>query len=106
MKKWLPIALCCLPGIAAIAILGIGGVAFGASLSGLLGLGLVVLAMLACPLSMALMMRRQKAAGHSQSMADCCLPRQETTKPTERLTVLRERREALERELTELRAKV
>src|SRR5574341_209057 len=84
LRRWMPIALCCLPGVATAAIVGIGvaagGAAFGASLGGPLGLGIVALALLACPISMSLMMLRQhgtspnSAAAGSQMMGDCCLP--------------------------------
>jgi len=112
LRRWLPIALCCLPGGVVVAIVGFGLItgkaAFGASLGGSLGLGLVVLAMLACPLGMGLMMwRRMKAAsGGSLSMASCCMPDEVASTPAapsaEWLATLRDRREALERELAEL----
>lgn len=112
LRKWLPIGLCCLPGVAAVAIVGfgliVGEAAFGASLGGSLGLGLVALALLACPLSMGLMMwRSRKAAPGSSSSMACCAPDAalaafEAELPADRLAVLRERREALEREVAEL----
>jgi len=107
----MPIALCCLPGVAIAAIIGVGiavgGAAVGASLGGPLGIGLIVLAALACPVSMGLMMRprgsSQKAASNSsQLMADCCAPEEET--PSERVAALRAQRESLERELAEMQA--
>jgi len=115
LRKWMPIALCCLPGVAIVAVVGIGAVVSGASLSGPLGLGLIALAMLACPLSMGLMMRRgsnQNAArgvGSSSMMADCCAPGEaitssEAASSADRLTALRERRGVLERELAEMQA--
>ena len=107
LRKWMPIALCCLPGVAIAAILGIGiavgGAAVGASLGGPLGIGLIVLAALACPLSMYLMMTRQRGlsqnatSNRSQLMADCCAPGEETS--SDRLESLRTQRESLEREL-------
>ena len=109
LRNWLPIALCCLPGVGIVAIVGIGlavgGAAFGASP---LGLGLVTLALLACPLSMGLMMwRSRKAAPGSSSSMACCAPDAalaafEAELPADRLAVLRERREALECEVAEL----
>ena len=111
VKRWLPIALCCLPGVAVVAVIGIGAAASGASLSGPLGAGLIALAMLACPISMALMMRRgsnqDATSGSSQMMANCCAPGEASTvsevdSAAARLTALRERRRALERELAEL----
>ncbi|MCL4303450.1 MAG: hypothetical protein KJ077_47630 [Anaerolineae bacterium] len=113
LQKWLPHALCCLPGVVAVAIVGFGLVvgesAFGVSLGGPLGLGLVALALLACPLSMGLMMwRNQKtASGTSSGMTSCCAPDEalaalEAALPADRLAALRDRREALEREVAEL----
>ncbi len=115
LRKWMPIALCCLPGVAVAAIVGMGiafgGAAFGTALGGPLGLGLLVLATLACPVSMGLMMMRQRGAGQSSApgssatMMDCCLPGPGEEAPTERLTSLRTQLEALERELAELQTK-
>ena len=107
IRKWIPIALCCLPGVAIAAIIGIGialgGSVVGASLGGPLGIGLIVLAALACPLSMYLMMTRQRGSSRkatlnsSQLMVDCCAPGEETA--SDRLESLRTQRESLEREL-------
>jgi len=114
-RQWLPMALCCLPGILAAALIGVGAVALGgASLSGPLGLGLIALAVLACPLSMGLMMwrstRHHSATDSAPPMANCCLPGEtleafESNAPAERLAALRARREALERELAELQTR-
>jgi len=102
-----------LPGVAIAAIIGIGiavgGAAVGASLGGPLSIGLIVLAVLACPLSMYLMMTRQRGSGHesmpenSSTMMECCLPGEEA--PTDQLASLRSKREALEREVAELQAR-
>ena len=117
-RKWLPIALCCVPGIAVAVIVGIGlaagGAALGTSMGGPLGLALIGLAVLACPLSMGLMMLRQRGSrensarvgGGSPTMADCCLPGQgipdaEAGAPGSRLASLRAQRESLERELAD-----
>ena len=96
LQKWMPIALCCLPGVAIAAIIGVGialgGSAVAASLGGPLGIGLVVLAALACPLSIGLMMRQRgssqkPAQNDSQLMADCCAPGEEAS--TDYLAALR-----------------
>ena len=107
LRKWMPIALCCLPGVAIAAIIGIGiavgGAAVGVSLGGPLGISLLILAALVCPLSMGLMMTRQRgsslqaAPNGSQLMADCCAPGEEPS--SDRLKSLRAQRESLEREL-------
>lgn len=113
LRKWLPISLCCLPGVAAIAIVGIGLIVgeatFGTLFAGPLGLSLIALALLACPLSMGLIMWRSRNAtpGSSSEMTNCCAPDEtlaalEAALPADRLAALRERREALERELAEL----
>jgi hypothetical protein len=112
LRKWLPIALCCLPGVALAAIIGIGiavgGASVGASLGGPLGIGLIVLAALACPLSMYLMMTRQRGSSRqaapngSQLRADCCAPGEETS--SDQLQSLRAQRESLERELAAMQS--
>ena len=110
LRKWIPIALCCLPGVAIAAIIGIGialgGSVVDASLGGPLGIGLIVLAALACPLSMYLMMTRQRGSSQnvtpnsSQLMTDCCATGEETS--SDRLESLRTKRESLERELASM----
>lgn len=118
-RNWLPIALCCVPGIAIAAIVGIGivvgGAAFGVSFGGPLGLALIAVAVLACPVSMALMMRRSMsqtdASGNSQRMADCCAPSKtpasaDVVPAADSLAALRARRKALEREVVELQARL
>ena len=113
LRKWIPIALCCLPGvaIAAMIVIGIavGGAAVGTSLGGPLGISLIVLAAVACPLSMYWMMTRQRGSGqesmpeNSSTMMECCLPGEEAA--TDQLASLRSKREALEREVAELQAR-
>lgn len=102
----MPIVLCCLPGVAVAAIVGVGAILGGAWLNGPLGLGLIALAALACPISMALMMRgakRNTAPGNTQIMTDCCTPGdQAMSVGSDRLKALRAQREALEREVAEL----
>jgi len=114
IRRWLPIALCCLPGVVVAGIVGLsmaaGGVGIGASL-GPLGLGLIAVAALACPLSMGLIMmrrpRQHDAPGNSTMSTDCCAPSEpsmseETEAAARRLAALRERRELLEREVAQL----
>lgn len=114
LKKWLPIALCCVPAVAIAAVVGIGivvgGAAFGASFGGTWSLGLVALALLACPLHMGWMMwrvqRQNGASGRSASAANCCPPAGQRAmsklNTDKRLQVLRRRREALEQEVAVL----
>ncbi len=75
LQKWLPIALCCLPGVVVAALVGLslalGGAAVGASPlgSGPLGLRLIALvtgSAVVCPVSMGLMMWR---LGQSSALA-------------------------------------
>ena len=112
LQKWMPIALCCLPGVAIAIIAGVGialgGAAVGTSLGGPLGIGLIVLAALACPLSMYLMMTRHRGSSQkvtsngSQLMADCCAPGEEAS--SDRLESLRAQRKSLESELAKMQA--
>lgn len=55
LRQWLPMALCCLPGVAAVILILLVGAPV---LGGPLGWGLIALAMLACPIGLGLMMRR------------------------------------------------
>ena len=118
LRKWIPIGLCCVPAVGVAAIVGIGiasgGAAIGTSFGGPLGLGLIALAVLACPLSMGLMMMRRGSprastlgAGSSEAMADCCAPGEVRAasgvgSSVDRSAALRDRRETLEREIAEL----
>ena len=112
LRKWMPIALCCLPGVAIAAMIGVGialgGSAIGASLGGPLGISLIVLGALACPLSMYWMMTRQRGSSQqvapsgSQVMADCCAPGEEPS--SDRMESLRAQRESLERELAAMQS--
>lgn len=110
VKRWLSVGLCCLPGMALVAVLGIGAIAGGATfdstLQGPIGLGLIGLAVLACPLSMGLMMLRNRDMAHSgepANIADCCLPGDQALRnETDRVAELRTRREALEQQVAEL----
>ena len=116
-RQWLPVALCCVPGIVAVGVVAlgfaIGGAAFRDSFDGPLGLGVVTLALLACPVSMGLMMWRAQnqstIAGRSSVMTSCCgsdrLATADGSDLTDRLQALRVQREALEREVADLRTR-
>lgn len=103
IKRWLPIALCCLPGVIIGVLLGVG--------ASFLGNGRIVnvnpnsiflLVMgLACPLGMGLMiwlMNRSMSDPSGHTAAD----KQKHIRPTERLAALREQRQLLEIEIAEL----
>ena len=114
LKKWLPIGLCCLPGIAIAAFVGasvlLGGASVGAGLGSPLRLGLLALALLACPLGMGVMTwlnKRNAPEGLTNNVA-CCAPGEQmamaskqvqATSSAERLAQLVARRETLERQL-------
>jgi hypothetical protein len=115
-KKWLPFGLCCVPGLVIATVVGasvlLGGATFGVGLGGPRGIGILALAILACPLSMGLMMWRGNRGGSSGTMNSmpCCAPGEGTTATvaqpeadslSERLARLVVRREALERELAQ-----
>src|SRR5712691_5154127 len=91
VKRWLPLAVCCLPGIAAVAVITLGAIA-GISLDGPLS-GLLVLAILACPLTTFLMLARRQYSGDQSSAspraAGCCVAPSDFMVIQERLAVLR-----------------
>jgi hypothetical protein len=115
LKRWLPIGLCCLPGLAIAAIIGasvlLGGATFGMRLGGPLGVAILALAFLACPLSMGFMTwrsNRNMPAVANQATATCCAHGDQTTSipdilyvgsSPEHLAQLVDRREALEHDL-------
>ena len=114
LKKWLPIGLCCVPGIAIAAFVGLsillGGASVGAGLGGPLRLGVLALALLACSLGMGLMtwLNKRNASGGMTNHMACCAPGEQMASPSiqvevsssaERLAQLVARREALEHEL-------
>lgn len=116
LRRWLPIGLCCLPGLAIAAFVGasvlLGGATFGVGLGGPLGFAIIALALLACPLSMGLMMRRSNRSASASTMSSmaCCAPDEgipgmlnqpEASSRSERLAELVARREVLERELAQ-----
>ena len=111
LREWLPMMLRCAPGlvVAGAALIGIAiwGTAF---VSSPLGLGLITLAVLACPLNMVRTMiinRRRAVSGDLSTLASCCIPGQTAMSMPEasahdRLAALHTRRAVLERELAEL----
>jgi hypothetical protein len=114
ISRWIPIALCCVPGVIATILIGagiaVGGAAFSGFFSGPLGLGLTVLVLLACPLTMGLMMKRASKQNvlsrKSAMMTDCCVPGQQVSiVEADRLASLRRQRESLEREVADLQAR-
>lgn len=119
VRSWLPMLLCLLPVIVVGALVGLtlltGVAAFRATVGGPVGLTLVALAILACPVGMGLMLWRRQASTPGSSSASaptmaCCLPGEEIrpsalSSSNDQLAALRARREALERELADLQAK-
>ncbi len=118
VRSWLPMLLCLLPVIAVGALVGLsfltGVAAFQAAVCGPVGLALVALAILACPVGMGLMLWHRHAStpgsssGSAPTMA-CCLPGEEIppsalSSDNDQLAALRARREALEHELADLQA--
>ena len=100
LKKWMPIALCCLPGVAIAVIIGIGiaagGAEVGASLGGSMGISIIVLLALACLIAIGLMMwmmNKNMSADSQQSMPGT---------DTDRLKALRKQRLTLDREIAEV----
>ena len=105
IRKWLPFALCCAPGaIAALLVAGVafGGAAFGLSLNSPLGIGLLGVAMLACPVSMIWMMRGMTRAPESADAMNCCAPQVDARSAVNSLNDLRAQRTQLEREIAAL----
>lgn len=105
IRQWLPFALCCMPGaVAALVVAGIafGGATFGITLNSTLGTGLLGVAMLACPVSMVLMMRHMKGAPAVSDAMRCCAPQAAAPLSTNSLPDLRAQRAQLEQELAAL----
>lgn len=81
-RSWLPVALCCVPGVAGVAIvvggLILGGAAWTQVRSAPWLAGVIILGVLACPLAMGWMVlnrRRTSEVGREdRAMIDCCPP--------------------------------
>lgn len=110
-RRWIPVALCCLPAVAIAAILlagiVVGGASIGAVFGGPIGVGVLGLALLACPVTMGWMLWRMSAGSdHTARSNDCCIPEQQNVAQVpdaaERLSALRMRRAALEAEIAEV----
>lgn len=105
IRKWIPFALCCAPGaVAALLVAGIafGGASFGVSLNSPIGIGLLGAALLACPVSMMLMMRGMTRAPKSADAMTCCAPPAYAGSATNSLQALRAQRGQLEQEIAAL----
>ena len=110
-RSWLPIALCCVPGVALVGLLA-GGLILGGTAAGILNspwaLGILAVAVLACPLAMGWAVlhraRSVSVSGAARTVLDCCPPDSlaapsDTDLLESRLTELRERRRALQMEV-------
>lgn len=105
IRKWLPFALCCAPGAVAalfVAAIAFGGAAFGLSLNSPLGIGLLAVAMLACPVSMIWMMRGMTRTSDAPDIMACCAPQGDARRSVISLDDLRAQRTQLEREIAAL----
>ena len=105
IRKWFPMALCCAPGaIVALLVAGVafGGAAFGLSLNSPLGIGLLGVAMLACPVSMIWMMRGMRRTSDAADAMACCAPQGDARSSVNSLDDLRVQRTQLEREIAAL----
>lgn len=105
IRKWIPFALCCAPGaVAALLVAGIafGGASFGVSLNSPIGIGLLGVAMLACPAGMILMIPRVTRASASADALTCCEPQPDARSVIRSLDGLRAQRAVLEQEIAAL----
>lgn len=115
-SRWLPIALCCIPGGLALAVMGVGlltgGLVLGSGSPGGLLAVVALVSLGACSVAMGWMTYRSVKArttpgsGEAATM-DCCSPAESSASAfgesaTERIHRLREQREAFERELAAL----
>ncbi len=114
LSQWRAIALCCVPAVILAAIVGIGvaisGTLLSTFFSGPLAMGMIVLALLICPLHMGWtmwQMQKQHGTTHSAILPTACCPPQKPASnvrgyTAERLQALRAQRQALEEEVTAL----
>ena len=103
LKHWLPIALCCLPGVIIGVLLGVGASFFGnARIDNVNPNSIFLLVMgFACPIGMALMMwlmNRSMSDPSEHSSSD----KHKYVSANQRLASLQEQRRILESEITEL----
>lgn len=102
-KRWLPMALCCLPGVAVGVLLGVGVIFFGNGRIDRMDANSIFLLVmgLACPISMGLMMwLMNKQMGHQPEHLSA--DKEKNINPVDRLTALQEQRQQLEAEIAEL----
>jgi uncharacterized protein YlxW (UPF0749 family) len=103
IKHWLPIALCCLPGVIIGVLLGVGTSFFGNTRINSMNANSIFLLMmgLACPIGMGLMIwlmnkNMSNQSGHSFS------DKKELVSPAQQLADLQAQRQMLEAEIAEL----
>jgi hypothetical protein len=102
-KHWLPMALCCLPGVAVGVLLGVGTIFFGnGRVYSMDANSIFLLVMgLACPIGMGLMMwLMNKQMSHQPE--DLSSDKQKHVGAADHLAALRGQRQLLEAEIAEL----
>lgn len=102
-KRWLPMVLCCLPGVAVGVLVGVGIIFVGNVRINRMDANSIFLLLmgLACPIGMGLMMwLMNKQTGHQPEYLSA--DKHKPINPASRLTALQEQRQQLEAEIAEL----
>jgi cell division protein FtsB len=103
MKRWLPIALCCVPGVVIGALLGVGVIFFGNVRRFDMDLNAVFLLIMgfACPIGMGVMMWLMNK-NMSQQQEHLSPDKQKGISAADHLSALHQQRQILETEIAEL----
>jgi len=110
IRRWIPLALCCAPGVVGATIVAFGIAAGEASFGAPVSLGLIAAALIASLAAIARVSGRRldptQSKDKGRPVSDCCLPAEamapEFTSAAERLAELQELRRRLEREVDSL----